>query len=311
MRFPIRLLPHKLSIDFMKVRWIGFGISGLLVLATVVSLAVQGLNLGIDFKGGILMEIRTVEKPADLEQLRETLSNLELGETSLQNFGGDHEVVIRVQDKTGEDHAAVVEHIKTALNAAIDDTIEYRRVDYVGPQAGETLVRNGVLAVVLSLIGMTLYIAMRFKWQHGFGAIVALLHDAIVVIGFLSITQLEFSLTSIAAVLTVLGYSVNDSVVIYDRIRENSLKYRTQPLWDIINISLNETLARTIMTGLTVLLSLVALILFGGEVLRSFSWAMFFGVIVGTYSSIYISAAILIYLNLDVQALAVEQKKTA
>lgn len=309
MRFPIRLLPHKLSIDFMKTRWIGFGISGLIIVATFISLAVQGLNLGIDFEGGILMEIRTVEKPADLEVLRGTLSKLDLGEASLQNFGGDHEVVIRVQDKSGEDHAAVVEHIKQALNAAVDDTIEYRRVDYVGPQAGETLVRNGVLAVVLSLIGMTAYIGARFKWQHGVGAVVALLHDAIAVIGFLSFSQLEFSLTSIAAVLTVLGYSVNDSVVIYDRIRENSLKYRTRPLGEVINISLNETLARTILTGLTVLLSLAALIMFGGEVLRSFSWAMFFGVIVGTYSSIYISAAILIYLHLDVHELAVEQKK--
>lgn len=299
MRFPIRFIPEKTKFRFIRYRIPALVMSGVVLLATIGLVAAHGLNLGIDFTGGALIEMRT-EQPADLAQLRPLLNAQGFGEVSLQNFGDSHDVLIRIQAGE-ENHVTVVEKAKTVLIQALGTPV-FRRVEFVGPTVGRELMRGGVLALGLSLIAMAMYIWFRFEWQYGVGGILALLHDAIAVVGFYAITGLDFGLPAIAAILTIIGYSINDSVVIYDRIRENMRKYKKMPLDELIDLSVNETLSRTILTGGTVLLSTMALVLFGGEVIRSFSLAMAFGVVVGTYSSIYISATVLIYLNLRPQA---------
>jgi preprotein translocase subunit SecF len=252
--------------------------------------------MGIDFTGGMLMEVRT-EQAADLAAMRESLDGQEFGEISLQYFGSDRDVSIRIQTGAEQEQGAVVDQVKRILSEAMPG-IEYRKIDYVGPTVGKELIRGGVYAVLLSFLGIMLYMWFRFEWQYGLGGILALVHDSIMMLGFFAVTRFEFGLVAVAAILTIVGYSINDSVVIYDRIRENMRKYKKMPVFDMLNISINETLSRTVLTASTTLLAALALALFGGEVIRGFSWAMVFGVIVGTYSSIYISAPTLIYLRL-------------
>lgn len=293
--FPLRLIPHQPNIKFMARRWIAFVLSGFSIIVTFVLLFTHGLNLGIDFTGGIVMEVR-LPKATELHDVRTKLSTLNLGDVTLQNFGTERDILIRLPQQHGGSEAqnAAIAKIKTALG----DGIEYRKIEQVGPQVGDELGKGAIWAMLLSFAAIMVYIWIRFEWQFGIGGLLALIHDAIFTIGFYAITQIEFNLTSVAAVLTIIGYSVNDSVVIYDRIRENLRKYKKMPIAELLDLSINETLSRTIMTVMTTLLALLALILVGGEVIRGFSLAMFFGIVWGTYSSVYISAPILIYLGL-------------
>lgn len=258
-----------------------------------------GLNFGIDFAGGISIQARTSEEP-DLSKMREVLGKLHIGEVVLQTFGHENDISIKVGGSGNEaDLMKNIELIKETLKTHFPYDIDYRSVDFVGPQVGKQLIESGAMALVLSFMAIMIYVWIRFEWQFGVGVLIALIHDSIMSIGFMSITQLDFNLPSIAALLTIIGYSVNDSVVIYDRIRENLRKYRQKTTEEIINLSVNETLSRTTLTVLTVLLSNLALIIFGGEALRSFSMMVFFGIAAGTYSSIFISAPILTLFKIE------------
>jgi preprotein translocase subunit SecF len=289
--------------DFMGKRWLGFSFSIALMLISLGLLFGKGLNMGIDFTGGILMEIHSEEK-ADLGKLREVLGSQEFGEISLQNIGNAKDIVagkdvmIRIQVADSDNQAMIVEKVKKLLAETITSKIDYRKIDYVGPTVGEELIKSAIYAVILAFASIMLYVWFRFEWQYGVGAILALIHDSVLIIGFFALTQLEFGLTAIAAILTIIGYSINDSVVIYDRIRENMRRFKKMAIFDLLNVSINETLSRTVLTASTTLLASIALLVWGGDVILAFSAAMVFGVIIGTYSSIYISAPTLIYLNL-------------
>jgi len=300
MAFPLRLFSKAPRFDFMGKRWIGFSVSIALTLLALGILFTKGLNLGIDFTGGVLMEVRT-EVAADLGAMRASLEGQGFGEISLQNFGDPRDVMIRIQVSEKDDQAAVIAHVKQLLEGSIGQ-LDYRKIDYVGPTVGKELIMAGWMSVLCAFGAIMLYVWFRFEWQYGVGAIMALLHDSIMMIGFFAVTRYDFSLTAIAAILTIVGYSINDSVVIYDRIRENMRKFKKMPIADLLNISINETLSRTILTASTTFLAAAALAIFGGEVIRGFSMAILFGVFVGTYSSIYISAPALMYLNIRPQA---------
>lgn len=274
--------PHKLAIIASVVAIIG----------SFVLIGVKGLNFGIDFSGGILIEAK-ISDVSDPAKVREVLS-AEIDDVQIQNVDKDN-LLIRVS-KTNEDQSVVVKKIQEILSKNFSE-IDYRKIDYVGPQVGSELVWKGFMALLLSFIFIMVYIWVRFDWQFGVGGIFALIHDAVVTLGFYAATGIEFNLTSIAAILTVIGYSINDSVVIYDRIRENLRRFKKMDLSVLINSSINSTLSRTILTSGITLISILALILFGGDVLYSFSAATFFGILVGTYSSIYISAPILLYFD--------------
>jgi len=268
---------------------------GLLIGFGVVDLFAQGLNLGIDFRGGILLEVGT-DGPANLSEMRGKLGALNLGEVNLQGFGADDVVLIRVQKQAGEEdaQAAAIGKIKETLG----EGIEIRRQEFVGPQVGSELIRAGLLAILFSLGGILVYVWFRFEWQFAVAAVIALMHDTIATVAMFSLTQMEFNLSTVAAVLMVAGYSINDTVVVFDRMRENMRKYKRRPLAEIIDLSLNETLTRTLLTSGTTLLALVALFIFGGEVIRGFTVALFWGILVGTDSSILIAAPLLIFLKL-------------
>jgi preprotein translocase subunit SecF len=262
------------------------------MIGSLILVFTKGLNYGIDFAGGILIEARIDENP-DIAKIREVLSS-KINDIHIQE-SGENDVQIRVS-KASQDQDKLIKKIQNILEENFTK-VEYRKIDFVGPQVGSELILKGFLALFLSFIFIMIYIWIRFDWQFGLGGIFALLHDAIVTLGFFSITGLEFNLTSIASILTIIGYSINDSVVIYDRIRENLRNYKKMDLQLLINSSTNSTLSRTVLTASTTLISLLALILFGGEALFSFSVATFFGIALGTYSSIYISAPILLYFD--------------
>lgn len=276
----------------MKVHKAALIFSVVCMVASVGLVLTKGLNYGIDFAGGILIEAR-VEEGLDVAKVRELIT-AQIKDVQIQNVD-QKDLLIRVA-KTSEDQTVIIKKIQDILNKNFGN-VEYRKIDYVGPQVGSELIWKGFMALLLSFVFIMIYIWIRFDWQFGFGGIFALLHDAVLTVGFFSITGLEFNLTSIAAILTVIGYSINDSVVIYDRIRENLRRYKKTDLSDIINSSANSTLSRTILTAGVTLVSVLALIFFGGETLYSFSVATFFGIIIGTYSSVYISAPILIYMD--------------
>jgi preprotein translocase SecF subunit len=261
----------------------------------------RGLNLGLDFTGGIIIEVKSEQK-IDLGTLRDYLHEEGYSGATLQNFGDESVVLIRIQPKQEGSYNKEVEVLKGFLSSHLGSDIEFRKVDYVGPKVGKELVMNGVYATLLALLMMMLYIWLRFDWQFGVGAVIALLHDMLFTLGFYSLTRIEFDLTSIVAILTVIGYSINDSVVIFDRIRENIRKYKQMPISELINVSINETLSRTVMTVLVTLIACLALVIFGGEVIFGFSIAMLVGIAFGTYSSIYISAPILIYSDINKSA---------
>jgi preprotein translocase subunit SecF len=302
MRRP-RLVPDNTKIPFFRYRWIAFIWSLIVLLGTIVLVATTGLNLGIDFRGGVLLEVRT-PGPADLALMRSTLGELDLGEVSLQTAGSDEQVMIRAKAPEGDETAqrAAVERIKTALDERIGAGLSYQRAEFVGPRVSQELLINSVWAVLISLLGVLLYLWFRFEWQYGIGAIASLIHDVSATIGIYALSGIEFNLTSVAAVLTIVGYSLNDTVVIYDRVRENLRRYKAMPLEQLLDRSINETLARTMMTSLTTLVALLPLWLFGGEVIRGFTIIMIWGVVIGTYSTIYIATPVLYYLNLRATA---------
>lgn len=282
----------------MRAHKITAAISIILTIASIILVVSRGLNFGIDFAGGILIEARFEDATITTSQIRSVLSG-EIKELQIQRIRGESndyfDALIRV-NKNNEEQSKTVSHLQGILNDNFP-SISYRKIDYVGPQIGGELIKKGLAALILSFLFIMIYIWVRFDWQFGLGAIITLIHDAIITIGFFSLTQIEFNTTSIAAILTVIGYSVNDSVVIYDRIRENLRRFKKMPLDEIINSSLNSTLSRTTLTSGFTLLSLLALIIYGGDVLFSFSVATFFGILFGTYSSIYISSPILLYLD--------------
>lgn len=284
------------TIDFMGPRKLTYALSALLIVFSVASMAIRGFNYGIDFSGGILMELRS-ENKIDVENLRKQLSVVNLDEINLQSIGETgNEVVLRAQAKSLDEkqQMAVVNQIKSALGS----DYEYRRVELVGPQVGDELKKAGVIASVIAVLAISVYIWFRFEWQFALGAMIGLVHDLIITVGLLSFFNFDFSLTTVAAILTLAGYSVNDTVVTYDRIRENLRKFKKMPQFDLLNKSINDIFSRTILTGLTTLLAAVALFVWGGDTLRSFSFTILWGVIVGTYSSIYISTAFLNLFNL-------------
>ena len=295
----IRKTPH---FDFMRLHRLGFAISLALGLLSVVLFFTNGLNYGIDFSGGILLEARSTSGPANLAELRSKLDSLHIGEVSLQEFGSPQDVLIRLPRQPGDDKAQMkgVEIVRQNLG----DKLEIRRVEVVGPKVGEELIHAGVLATVLAMVAIAAYVWFRFEWQFGVAAIVSLLHDTVTTVGLFALLHLEFNLTTLAAILTIAGYSINDTVVIYDRMRETLRKHRTMPFRDLINLALNETLSRTILTVSTVALAVLALLFFGGEVLRGFSIAMLWGMVIGTYSSLFIAAPILYYVQPNRQSLA-------
>jgi len=243
-----------------------------------------------------MIEIRTTQ-PGNLAQMRSLLSDLKLGEISLQEFGEPTDFLIRIQKQDGGERAQqkAVEKVK----ASLPPDVEYRRTEFVGPKVSDELFRDGILAVIFAIIGILAYIWFRFEWQFGLGAIIALCHDVLTTVGIFSLTGLEFNLSTVAAILTIAGYSINDTVVVYDRVRENLRKYKSMPLTALLNNSINETLSRTIMTSLTTLLALGSLYILGGEVIRGFSFGMIWGVLVGTYSSVFLAVPLLLYLNVD------------
>ncbi len=292
---PIRFVPAGTKIAFVAKHRLAFMFSIFLLIASLAALIGQGLNFGIDFRGGILMEVRT-SGPANVASIRSTLSGLKLGEVNIQEFGSETDVLIRIQRQAGDEKEQLVaiEAVKSALGAEV----EYRRTEFVGPTVGEELKEAGVLAVGLALISILLYIWFRFEWQFGVGAIIALSHDILSTIGLFALLQHEFNLATVAAVLTIAGYSINDTVVVFDRVRENLRKYKRKNLADVFNMSINETLSRTTMTSVTTLLALLAIFFFGGEILADFALAMIWGVCIGTYSSIFIAVPVLLYVNL-------------
>ena len=290
----VNLIPTGTKIDFIRFRKTAAILSVVLSVLSLLVFAVNGLNYGIDFRGGILVEVRTPE-PADIGALRSRLSGLGLGEIELQEFGNDTDVLIRVERQQGDEKAQLkaVETVKEAMGPGVN----YRRVEFVGPKVGAELIQAGIMAVLFALGAMLIYI-----W---FGAVTALGHDVLLTIGIFSILGLEFNLSTVAAILTIAGYSINDTVVVYDRVRENLRKFKTMNLGDLLNLSINETLSRTILTSVTTLLALLALFFFGGQVIKGFSFAMIWGVLVGTYSSIWIAVPLLVYMKLKRSGLIV------
>lgn len=287
--------------DFVRQRYIAFLITAIMIFGSLGLLAFKGLNLGIDFTGGIMMEVKTPDVP-DLVKMRADLNALNLGDISIQEFGTPQNFLIRVPEQKGgaEAQKNAIETIKISLNALFPDKlVEYQRSEYVGPQVGDELKRSGIIAFVLTVLGIMGYIWYRFEWQYGLAAILSLMHDTLAVVGLFSLLWMHFDLGTLAAVLLVAGYSTNDTVIVFDRIRENRRKFKKMPLRDVINLSVNQTLTRTINTSLTTLLSLIALWLFGGEVIRDFANAMIFGIVIGTYSSIYVASSALLYLPFD------------
>ncbi len=295
----LRLVPAKTNVGFMAHRVKAFVLSGVLFAASVGLFLAADLNYGIDFEGGILIEVGAPE-PADLGRMREALSGLGLGEVALQEFGRDTEVLVRVERQPGDSSAQqrAVAAVKEALSAEIPGELSYRRVEFVGPKVSAELVRAGALASILAVAAMLVYIWFRFEWQFAVGAVLALVHDVVLTIGIFAFTRLEFNLSIIAAILTIVGYSVNDTVVVYDRIRENLRKHRRMPLVELLNVSINDTLSRTTMTSATTLIALLTLFFFGGAVIKGFTFAMIWGVLVGTYSSIFVAAPLLVYVGL-------------
>ncbi len=291
----LQIIPYNTKINFVGMRKVAYAISIFIVLGSFISLFTKGLNLGIDFRGGTLLEIRTKQEP-NLSELRAHLNNLGVGEIKLQESGSHKDIMVRIQRQAGDEKQQL--QALDLVKQSLGPDVEYRRVEVVGPKVSEDLIHNGLLAVGFALAGMLIYIWFRFEWQYGLCGILALVHDAIAVMGFYSISGLEFNETAFAAILTTIGYSINDSVVIYDRLRENLRKYKKTSVGDLINLSANETLSRTMLTSGTTLIALAALSFFGGPVIENFSLPILVGVVVGTVSSIYLSANLLLYFDL-------------
>ena len=295
----LRFIPDGLDFAFLSWRRLAFVCSLTLIGLSVILFIARGLNYGIDFRGGILIEVKTPEI-AQVSSMRDSLSTLGLGEVALQEFGAPDDILIRVERQDGDEKAQLeaVGLVKARLDEDFGSGLDYRRTEFVGPKVGRELISAGIKAVVSALIAMMIYIWFRFEWQFSLGAVAALLHDVILTIGMFALTGLEFNLATVAAILLIVGYSLNDTVVVYDRVRENLRKYKKMPLVNVLNRSINDTLSRTLMTSITTMLALLSLYVLGGAVIADFSLAMIWGVLVGTYSSIFIAAPTLIFLKL-------------
>ncbi len=279
-----------------------------LILISLALLTFKGLNYGVDFKGGTLIELRSLDQTLNIGDLRKSFNNLNLGDVTVKKFGKENDYVIKFEKKKSIEEN-FIENIKIELANDIGNIFEFRRVESVGPKVSSELLKSGVIAIALSLGAMLIYIWIRFEWQFSLGAITAVFHDVIITLGFFSLLSFEINLSIVAAVLTIVGYSMNDTVVIFDRVRENLRKYSDIKIFEITNISINETLSRTIITSVTTLLALLSIFIFGGAILKGFSFAMILGVIVGTYSSIYIANPILVRLNVTQKTILKEEKE--
>jgi preprotein translocase subunit SecF len=292
------IIPYNTKIDFVGLRFITFSISLLVILASFMSFGLKGLNYGIDFRGGLILEVRLPQKP-DIPVLRTKIEHLNLGEVSLQDFGKDNTLLIRLErhDEDGKEDAPAqsetLEKVKNALGAGVD----YRKVETIGPKVGSELIRNALNAIGFALLAMLIYIAVRFEWQFAVCAVMALLHDCVAILGLFSLFPLEFNENAVIAILITAGYSINDTIVIFDRIRENIRKYKKMSLADLINKSLNETLSRTLLTASTTLLALLALYIWGGKVISTFTLPIIIGIAIGSFSSICLAAPLLLYLR--------------
>ena len=282
-------------------------ISSSLVLISILLLIFKGLNFGVDFKGGTLIELRANDKKINVTVLRDSFSNMNLGDVNIKKFGNENDFLIKIEKK--DTSANAIEIIKKDLTENIGSSFNFRRIENVGPKVSEELLKSGIIAIALYLAAMLFYIWIRFEWQFSLGAILALFHDVIITLGFFSLFNLEINLSIVAAVLTIVGYSMNDTVVIYDRVRENLRKFSDIKIFELTNISINETLSRTIITSATTLLALIAIYLFGGEILKGFSLAMIMGVVFGTYSSIYIANPILVKLRVSQKTILKENSE--
>ncbi len=292
----LRIVPDNTNFDFIRFRRISFPISAVLSILAITLYFTHGLNFGIDFIGGTRMEVQSKSGPIDIAMMRATLSQLGLGDIQMKEFGGADTVEIKIARQPGGENAqqAVVEKVKAALGSGVD----YRSVDVVGPRISGELLHWGIIGIFVAIVAILIYLWFRFEWQFALGAMIANVHDIVLTIGFMSITQIDFDLSSIAALLTILGYSLNDTVVIYDRIREMLRRYKKMPMPELLNVSINATLSRSVVTHVTVLLALMALLLFGGQAIHSFTATMMFGAaLVGTYTSVFIASPILIYLG--------------
>jgi preprotein translocase SecF subunit len=280
-------------------------VSTLLVAISIMLLSFKGLNFGIDFKGGTLIELRTQDNQTNVATLRGVFSKMNLGDVNIKKFGQDNDYLIKIEKK--DTSSNIIELIKEDLTNSIGENFTFRRVENVGPKVSSELLKSGITAILLSLAAMLFYIWIRFEWQFSLGAIIALFHDVLITLGLFSLLNLEINLSIVAAVLTIVGYSMNDTVVIFDRVRENLRKYSDIKIFDLTNKSINETLSRTLITSITTLLALLSIYLFGGEILKGFSLAMIFGVIFGTYSSIYIANPILVKLRVSQKTIIKEE----
>jgi preprotein translocase subunit SecF len=282
-------------------------ISSLLIIVSLILLMVKGLNYGIDFKGGTLIELRSSDTKINVSSIRDTFNQMNIGDISVKKFGNESDFLVKFENKDNKKN--IVEIIKSDLDKSFGNSLSFRRVESVGPKVSSELLKSGIIAISLSLTVMLIYIWIRFEWQFSLGAILALFHDVIITLGFFSFLSLEINLSIIAAVLTIVGYSMNDTVVIFDRVRENLRKYSDIKIYELTNISINETLSRTLITSLTTLLALFSIYFFGGEILKGFSLAMILGVIFGTYSSIYIANTVLVRLNVSQKTILREDEK--
>lgn len=301
----MKIFKSTLNYDFISKRKLAFSLSAIVILICLVSIFTRGLNLGVDFTGGTLIEIG-YQQDADLNQIRSALSNSEFNEAVVQHFGTNSDVLIRVAPKEGLTTDDVSNRVLALLSGA-----ELRRVEFVGPQVGEELTEDGGIAMLIALFCILIYVSLRFEKRFALGAVAALIHDVIIVIGFFSILGIEFDLQVLAAVLAVIGYSLNDTIVIFDRIRENFVTIRKRTTEEVMNISINQTMSRTIITGLTTLLVLIALYIFGGELIKPFSLALIVGIVVGTYSSIYVASTAALSLGVSKEDLMPVEKEGA
>lgn len=296
----LKLVPDNTNIGFVRVRLVAFIITALLTVASIAIVGARGLNMGVDFVGGLMIEAKFATAP-ELDSVRSNIDGLGVGVSSLQQFGDPKTVSIRLPIPESNDEGAtnaVVNKVQGSLGKQFPG-ISFTRTDTVSGKVSEELIQNGVLAVVLAVLGIAVFSWLRYEWQFGVSTFVAIVHDVLMTLGFFALTQMEFDLNIVAAVLTIIGYSINDKMVIDDRIRENMRKYRNMDMKALIDLSVNETLPRTVMTSVTIILALGALLLFGGHVLRGFAAAMMLGIVVGTYSSVYVSSSLLISLGLE------------
>jgi len=306
----MHIISKEAKFDFMGKRKIAFVVSAILMLIAITSVVSRGLNLGIDFTGGTLIELG-YEQDANLTQIRSTMQSNGFGDSSVQQFGTSRDVLIRLAQQEGGNTAKLSDDVFQTLSKVVDGKVELRRVEFVGPQVGDELTEDGALAVLVALMAILIYVALRFEWRFALGSVIALVHDVLITIGIFALLQIEFDLPVLAAVLAVIGYSLNDTIVVFDRVRENFRKLRKGSSESIINISLNDTLSRTLVTSLTTILVLLALFFLGGEIIHGFAFALLIGVLIGTYSSIYVASTAILMMGVSKADLMPVEKEGA